>query len=264
MTDTRSIQIERTAMPTGGEAITLCLNRPEARNAISTQMLAELETAIETCADGSVRCLIITGQGPAFCAGADLKERAGMTPEVVRGFLERTGLLFRKIERLPLPVIAALNGSALGGGLELALCCDLRIASEEAMLGLTETSLGIIPGAGGTQRLSRAIGLERAREMIFCASRISGREAAACGLILEAVPAHAVRERALGLAHAIARNAPIAIREAKRAINDGYDLNLEDGLRLEREAYEITIPTRDRTEALNAFREKRSPEFRGE
>ena len=264
MSDTRSILIERTAMPTGGEAITLCFNRPEARNAISMQMLAELEAAVDLCDDLSIRALIITGQGPAFCAGADLKERAGMAPDVVRSFLERTGALFQRIESLPLPVIAALNGSALGGGLELALCCDMRIASEEATLGLTETSLGIIPGAGGTQRLSRAIGLERAREMILCASRISGRQAAAWGLVLEAVPPHAVRERALGLAQAIAKNAPIAVREAKRAINGGYDLTLKEGLRLEREAYEITIPTRDRTEALAAFREKRSPEFRGE
>jgi methylglutaconyl-CoA hydratase len=246
--------------------VMITLNRPEAANALSVQMLEELYDAILTCKyDRSVRCIVITGAGEkAFCAGADLKERAGMDPVQVRKTVSLIRENINSLELLPQPVIAAVNGVAFGGGTELALACDFRIASETAKLGLTETSLGIIPGAGGTQRLPRLVGKGRAKELIFTARRIDAKEALEIGLVEYAVPPESLIDKALEIAGQIVRNGPIAVAQAKFAIDKGYEVDLNTGLAIEQNAYEVTIPTKDRLEGLQAFKEKRSPIYIGE
>ncbi|GCD82452.1 enoyl-CoA hydratase [Parageobacillus thermoglucosidasius] len=242
------------------------LNRPEAANALSLALLNELSGLLDDLAfDKGVRVVIITGAGDkTFCAGADLKERAGMNETEVRKTVALIRETINKIEQLPHPVIAVLNGSAFGGGLELALACDIRIAADTAQFGLTETSLGIIPGAGGTQRLPRLIGIGKAKELIFTAKRIAAKEAEQIGLVEYAVPRVQLMEKALEIAGQIAANAPIAVKQAKLAVNRGFDVDLATGLRLEQMAYEVTIPTKDRLEGLQAFKEKRKPIYKGE
>lgn len=246
--------------------VLITLNRPEAANALSVQMLEELHEAILTCKfDRTIRCVVITGAGEkAFCAGADLKERAGMDPIQVRKTVSLIRGNINELEALPQPVIAAVNGVAFGGGTELALASDIRVASETAKLGLTETALGIIPGAGGTQRLPRLIGKGRAKELIFTARRIDAWEAREIGLVEYVMPAESLHEKALEIANQIVRNGPIAVAQAKFAIDKGYDVDLNTGLAIEQNAYEITIPTKDRIEGLQAFKEKRPPVYVGE
>lgn len=246
--------------------VTLSLNRPDAANALSTQLLYELKQALyEIKYNPAVRVVIITGVGEkAFCAGADLKERVNMEPNEVRKTVNLIRLVVNKIEALPQPVIAAVNGVALGGGTELALACDIRIASDNAKFGLTETSLGIIPGAGGTQRLPRLIGKGRAKELILTARRIDANEAEVIGLVEYNVHYSGLMDKALELARQIAKNGPIAVRQAKLAIDKGFDVDLNTGLAIEQNAYEITIPTKDRLEGLQAFKEKRPPIYKGE
>lgn len=245
-----------------GEALILRLNRPEALNALSRELLLELEQALATLSASPPRVLILTGTGRSFCTGADLKERSGMSPPEVRDFLLRVGILFQRIEALSCPVICAINGFAFGGGLELALCADVRLASSDAQMGLTETSLGIIPGAGGTQRLTRLIGLSKSKLLIFTARKIPASEAERLGIV--DVVSDNLLPDALALAEEMAKNAPIAVRQAKFAINAAAEADLATGLAVERNAYELTLPTKDRVEALNAFREKRAPKFTGE
>jgi methylglutaconyl-CoA hydratase len=242
------------------------LNRPEAANALSTALLSELSALlVELAFRKDVRVVIVTGAGEkVFCAGADLKERAGMNETEVRKTVALIRETINQVEQLPQPVIAALNGSAFGGGLELALACDIRVAVDTAQLGLTETSLGIIPGAGGTQRLPRLIGIGKAKELIFTAKRITTQEAAQIGLVEYVVPRAQLMEKALEIATQIATNAPIAVRQAKLAVNRSLDVDLVTGLRLEQMAYEVTIPTKDRLEGLQAFKEKRKPVYKGE
>jgi methylglutaconyl-CoA hydratase len=242
------------------------LNRPEAANALSTALLNALSELLGDLAfRKDVRVVIVTGAGEkVFCAGADLKERAGMNETEVRKTVALIRETINQVEQLPQPVIAALNGSAFGGGLELALACDIRVAVDTAQLGLTETSLGIIPGAGGTQRLPRLIGIGKAKELIFTAKRITTQEAAQIGLVEYVVPRAQLMEKALEIATQIAANAPIAVRQAKLAVNRSLDVDLVTGLRLEQMAYEVTIPTKDRLEGLQAFKEKRKPVYKGE
>lgn len=244
----------------------ITLNRPEAANSLSIQMLNELREVIVACKfDPSVRCVIITGAGEkAFCAGADLKERAGMDTSQVRKTVSLIREIMNELEALPQPVIAVVNGVAFGGGTELALACDIRIALETAKFGLTETSLGIIPGAGGTQRLPRLIGKGRAKELIFTARRIDAGEAREIGLVEYVMPADSLLDKALDIARQIVRNAPIAITQAKFSIDKGLNVDLNTGLSIEQNAYELTIPTKDRLEGIQAFKEKRSPIFVGE
>lgn len=244
----------------------ITLNRPEAANALSIEMLEGLRDALLTCKyDRLVRCIVITGAGEkAFCAGADLKERAGMDAVQVRKTVSLIRDNINSLESLPQPVIAAVNGVAFGGGTELALACDIRIASETAKLGLTETSLGIIPGAGGTQRLPRLVGKGRAKELIFTARRIDAAEALEIGLVEYTVPSARLLDKALEIAGQIVRNGPIAVAQAKFAIDKGYDVDLNTGLAIEQNAYEVTIPTKDRLEGLQAFKEKRTPNYIGE
>jgi enoyl-CoA hydratase/carnithine racemase len=236
------------------------------RNAISRALLRELsEHLARAGGDRGLRCVVLTGAGDkAFCAGADLKERASMPAEAVHAFHEGLRGALRAIEAAPQPFVAALNGAALGGGLELALACDLRVAAETAQLGLPEVSLGIIPGGGGTQRLARLVGVAHAKDLVLTARRITAAEALAMGLVSRIAPAPRLLEDALVLAGQVARNAPVSLRQAKRAIDGGFHLPLEEALDLENRLYQDCLGTKDRVEALRAFAEKRPPVFTGE
>jgi enoyl-CoA hydratase/carnithine racemase len=224
----------------------------------------ELQRAVTALAtDASVRAVIVTGSGKAFSAGADLKERRGFTLEETRAFLEQLGTLLSALAALPCPVIAAINGAAFGGGLELALACDFRIAAEGAPMGLVETRLGIIPGAGGTQRLARLIGVARAKELIVTGRRLDAAAARGWGIVSEVVPPAELEAAAQRLADEIAGAAPLAVAQAKAAIDGGVGLSLGEGLLLERRAYEVVLTSADRDEGLAAFAEKRTPVFQG-
>lgn len=249
-----------------GAVAVVTLNRPEAMNACDRALLAELSATLDALRfDPEVRAIVVTGAGEkAFCAGADLKERAGMTPLEVKRYITTIRDTFSMVEAMGKPVIAAINGVALGGGTELALACDIRIAADSAVLGLTETGLGIIPGAGGTQRLPRLVGKGKAKELIFTARRVGAAEAREIGLVEQVVPAGTVREAALEMAARIAENGPLAVEQAKYAINAGMEADLATGLMLESRCYDVIIPTQDRLEGLAAFREKRKPRYRGE
>ena len=242
------------------------LDRPDRMNALSRAMLLALgKLAREAATNDSVRAVVVTGAGDkAFCAGADLKERRTMTDEDVRGLLDLYRSELGPLDRSPKPVVAAINGVALGGGLELALACDLRVASADAVLGLPETSIAIIPGAGGTQRLPRIVGEGRAKEMILLARRLTAAEALAWGLVNRVTPAGAnVVDDAVDWIAPIASGAPLAQAAALEAIDRGRDVSLETGLLMEKVSYEKTLASEDRREALAAFAAKRPPRFQG-
>jgi len=242
------------------------LSRPDRSNTLTTELLHAMEAlAQETHGDEAVRAVVITGQGDrAFCAGADLKERRGMSDAQVRAFLSAAERALRAVDRLDRPVIAALNGAALGGGLELALACDLRVAAPGAILGLPEVALGIIPGAGGTQRLPRVIGLARATQMVLLSERISAEQALHIGLVhLLAAPGQDVLEFALQVATPFREGAPLALAAALEALRAADELPLEAGLQRERACYERVLASEDRKEALEAFAAKRKPQFKG-
>jgi enoyl-CoA hydratase/carnithine racemase len=243
----------------------LKLNRPEVMNSFNFAMLRELRERVEALHwDRNARVVIITGAGDkAFCAGADLKERASLGEDQVRQFIFTIRNLFTFIEFMNKPVIAAVNGIALGGGTELALACDLRIASENATMGLTETRLAIIPGAGGTQRLPRLVGRGKAKELIFTGRRVDAKEALDIGLVNKVAPAGKLLDECLEMAAMICEAGPVAIGQAKYAINYGSEADLHTGLAIESNAYWVTIPTEDRLEGLAAFREKRKPVYKG-
>ena len=238
------------------------INAEARRNALSRAVVAELQQHVQRVSgpDRLVRAVVLTGSGEkAFCAGADLKERTTMSEEEVRRFLEQLRRTFRAIELSDCVFVAFVNGAALGGGTELALACDLRVAAASAELGLTEVKLGIIPGGGGTQRLPRLIGKGAAKELILTGRRIDAAEAVALGLVNRigtVADAHA-------LANAVVENAPIAVGAAKHAIDDGLCLDLDAALALEQRKYELTLKTADRLEGLKAFAEKRKPLFTG-
>ena len=242
------------------------LQRPEAMNALDRPLLRELLATAETARrDPSIRAGILTGAGDrAFSAGADLKERRGMSMDEVRSYLTLIRDTMNAIARLPVPTIAAVNGAAFGGGFELMLACDLRLLAAHAQVGLTEVRVGIMPGAGGTQRLPRLVGVARAKELIFSARRLDAAEALQLGLANRVVPGAALLDAARALAAEIAANAPLAVRAAKQAIEAGFDTGLDRGLEIEAAAYAPLLPTRDRLEGLQAFAEKRPPRYRGE
>ncbi|WP_345239519.1 enoyl-CoA hydratase-related protein [Pontibacillus salipaludis] len=241
------------------------LSRPEALNCFNFAMLQELGDVIERLhVHPNVRCVIFTGAGEkAFSAGADLKERKTLTDAEVRRNVKKIGDVFQAVAELPQPTIAAVNGYAFGGGFELMLACDFRYAVEGTKMGLTETSWGIIPGAGGTQRLPRLIGDMRAKELILTAKKITSEEAYKYGLLMEVVERENLLDRCKELASSMLANGPVAVQQAKHAISKGIEVDLGTGLAIESKAYEITIPTRDRVEALEAFGEKRAPQFTG-
>jgi len=248
-----------------GNLAFVTLNRPGAMNAFNYDMLVELGQITESIRiNPDIRAIIFTGSGDrAFSVGADLKERKTLTDLQVKRNLYKIGEVFSAIENLPQPTIAMMNGFAFGGGMELALACDFRIAADTALMGLTETGLAIIPGAGGTQRLPRLIGEAKALELILTARRMSAAEALSYGVLTKiATPENLVQETA-DFADSILANGPIALQQAKFAIKHGMNVDLQTGLAIERKAYEVTIPTEDRIEALNAFSEKRKPVFKG-
>jgi enoyl-CoA hydratase/carnithine racemase len=244
---------------------TVTLNRPEVMHAINRDLVRALEQRMEEIrSDSGIRVVVLTGSGAkAFCAGADLKERAALTPEQVAVFLLSLRRLLNTIEQMPVPVIAAINGAALGGGLELALAADIRLAADSAVMGLTETRLAIIPGGGGTQRLPRLIGKGKAKELIFAGRRIDAAEALSIGLVNRVCPLDRLPADTLKLASDIAQAGPIAVRQAKFAIDAGLESDLQTGLSIEAQAYQTCIPTEDRLEGLAAFREKRKPVYKG-
>jgi enoyl-CoA hydratase/carnithine racemase len=208
--------------------------------------------------------VIITGAGEkAFCAGADLKERATLTQDQVKQFIVTIRNLLTAIQNLKMPVISAVNGIALGGGTEIALASDIRIASDTAVMGLTETRLAIIPGGGGTQRLPRIIGVSKAKELIFTGRRVDAKEALAIGLVNATAPPEKLMTTCLDMAAMIAETGPIAVEMAKYAIDKGIETDLATGLAIESNAYRVTIPTEDRIEGLTAFKEKRKPVYKG-
>lgn len=248
-----------------GDIVTLTIDRPEVMNCLSFPTLRRLRTLFfELSQDLSVRAILITGEGErSFCAGADLKERRTMPAERVPLFVKNIRRTMDDLEALPQPTIGVVNGFAFGGGTELLLACDMRVAAPHAKLGLTETSLAIIPGAGGTQRLPRLIGKARAKDLILTARRLDAAEALEFGLVNRIAPEGQLLGAARELAADIARNGPVAVRAAKRAVDVGCELSLAEGLAVEAGCYEETLPTQDRLEALAAFGEKRPPEFKG-
>ncbi|MFO7930122.1 MAG: enoyl-CoA hydratase-related protein [Thermodesulfobacteriota bacterium] len=248
-----------------GQIRVLTMNRPEMMNALNFDMLRSLKTQVESLRfDPEIRVVVITGAGEkAFSAGADLKERATLTDLQVRKFIHTIRNLLTDIESLNKPVISAVNGVALGGGTEIALASDLRVASMKASMGLTETRLAIIPGGGGTQRLPRLVGRGKAKELIFTGRRVDAKEALEIGLVNTICEPELLLEEALKMAESICEAGPIAIEQAKYAIDAGMETDLHTGLAIESNAYWITIPTQDRLEGLAAFREKRKPVYKG-
>lgn len=244
----------------------LTLNRAESANALSKALLDELNIYVKKIdLDPNVYCTIITGAGEkAFCAGADLKERKEMDEHQVIDAVRYIGETVSNVANMKMPVIAAMNGVAFGGGLELALACDIRIAIDSTKFGLTETSLAIIPGAGGTQRLTRLIGLGQAKRLIFTGKSVSSEEAFNIGLVEQLAAVDNLEKDALEFAKQIAKNGPIALKQAKTAIDRGIQMDLETGLKIENECYRETIPTADRLEGLAAFKEKRKPVYKGQ
>ena len=244
----------------------ITLDRPESANAFNTKMATELYRLFESLALDleTYRCLILTGSGErAFCAGGDLKERNGMTEEAWTEQHLHYERMTRALLACPVPVVAAVNGAAYGGGCELVAACDFAYAATSARFALPETSLGIIPGAGGTQTLSRAVGERRAKELILTARVFTADEAATWGLVNLVIADEDLALTALDVAKKIASNAPIAVRQAKCAIHRGLQMSLTDGLAFEIESYNQTVPTSDRLEGVSAFNEKRKPEFTG-
>ncbi len=233
-------------------------------NALGRELVEDLAQALDRLnREESARCLIVRSAGKHFCAGADLKERREMSVEDVRKFVPRLAGVCRALAATPYPTIAAVAGAAVGGGCELALACDVRILADNASIGLRETALAIIPGAGGTQRLPRLIGSSRAKRWILAAELHTADEALRDGVADRVVSAEALDTEARKLGETIAANGPVAVRLAKRAIEEGAQLSLEEALEIEWEAYQRTLETEDRTEALRAFAEKRPPRFRG-
>ncbi len=247
-------------------AIILFLNRPKAMNSLNFELLYAIRDQIDQLQyDSEIRTVIITGAGDrAFCAGADLKERATLSQNEVKKFIITIRTLLSSIQYLNKPVISAVNGIALGGGTEIALASDIRIASDNAVMGLTETRLAIIPGGGGTQRLPRIIGMGKAKEMIFTGKRVDAREALAIGLVNKICKQEELIDQCMEMADMIAETGPIAVEQAKYAMNYGIETDLNTGLAIESNAYRVTIPTKDRVEGLTAFREKRKPVYKGE
>jgi enoyl-CoA hydratase/carnithine racemase len=242
------------------------LNRPERRNALNTRMGEELRRLFVPLrfTPGDLRCIVITGVGDkAFCAGGDLKERDGMTDDTWRLQHAIFEEAYYAVMDSAVPVIAAVNGAAYAGGCELALACDFIHAAEGARFALTETTIGIMPGGGGTQNLPRAIGERRAKELILTGAPFTAQQAMDWGMVNAVHPPEALMPRVLELAGRIASNAPISVRQAKKAIHQGLQVDLANGLILEVQAYERMISTEDRREGIRAFNEKRKPVFTG-
>jgi len=248
-----------------GAVVTVTINRPKALNALDPDTLHALAAALDDVAkDADVRALVVTGVGDrAFVAGADIAAMRAMAPEAGREYCRLGHAVFARLEALPIPVVAAVNGAALGGGLELALACDLIVASERAKLGLPEITLGLIPGFGGTQRLALRVGLARARELVYLGQMLAADEALRLGLVNRVVPPERVAEDAAALAAELAARAPVAMRHAKAVTGRVASAALAAALGEEVDAFATTFATEDRVEGLGAFLDKRRPVWKG-
>ena len=264
----KSIQYETLLIePEDDHVEVVTLNRPHAANAFNTQMVCDLYQLFEEIAidSGGLRCIVVTGAGErAFCAGADLKERHNMSDREWTDQHLKIERMVRAIEACPIPLIGAINGAAYGGGCEIASLLDFLYAADSARFAYPETGLGIIPGAGGTQTLPRAVGERRAKEIILSAQPFSAAQALEWGLVNRIFTQRELLPAAEKTAKKIASNAPLAVRRAKQSIHKGLQMPLSDGLALEIEAYYRTVPTRDRHEGISAFNEKRKPNFSDE
>src|SRR6478609_10077942 len=249
----------------GGHVAELVLDRPEALNAVSTAMAHALGRATkELSEDPTVRAVVVSSTHPkAFCVGADLKERNSFTDEELRAQRPLARAAYRGVLDLPVPAVAAVDGYALGGGFEIALSCDLVVCGEDAVVGLPEVSVGVIPGGGGTQLLTRRVGWSRAASLVFTARRLPAPEAVSLGCVDEVVPAGTARDRALELARQIAANSPVGLRQAKRAMRLGADVDLATGLEVEDACWRATAFSGDRAEGVAAFAERRPPRWPG-
>lgn len=244
---------------------TLTINRPKALNALNTSTLTELNDALDMIeSDKKICVLVITGEGKAFVAGADVVEMKDMNPAEAVRFSKFGADIFRRIEKLEMPVIAAVNGFALGGGCELAMSCDIRIASEKAKLGQPETGLGITPGFSGTQRLARLVGPGKAKELIFACRVIDGKEAERIGLVNQVVQPEILMETVYGLAYEILGKSRSAVRYSKEAINRGVEADIDTAIDIEKNLFALCFATEDQKEGMAAFIEKRKPEFSAE
>ncbi len=239
----------------------ITINRPKALNALNSQVLAELDETLDNVDVNTVRALILTGAGEkSFVAGADIGEMSTLTKAEGEAFGKKGNDVFRKLETFPIPVIAAVNGFALGGGCEISMSCDIRICSENAVFGQPEVGLGITPGFGGTQRLARIVGVGMAKQMIYSARNIKADEAFRIGLVNAVYPLEELMPAAKKLAATIAKNAPIAVRNCKKAINDGLEVNMDDAIVIEEKLFGDCFESYDQKEGMAAFLEKRKVE----
>ena len=244
-----------------GAIAVITINREKALNALNSEVLTDLDAVIDAVDLDTVRCLVLTGAGQkSFVAGADIGEMSNDTVAQGQALAEKGNAVFRKLETLPIPVIAAVNGFALGGGCELCMSCDIRLASENALFGQPETGLGITPGFGGTQRLMRRVPVGKAKEMIYACTNIKADEALQWGLVNGVYAAEELMPAALKLAGKIAKNAPIAVRNAKKAMNDGIEVDIEKGIEIECDLFGKCFETADQKEGMAAFLEKRKHE----
>ena len=244
-----------------GQIGIITINRPKALNALNSTVLEELDKTLDAVDQETVRCLILTGAGEkSFVAGADIGEMSTLTKAEGEAFGKKGNDVFRKLEAFPIPVIAAVNGFALGGGCEISMSCDIRICSENAVFGQPEVGLGITPGFGGTQRLARIVGTGKAKEMIYGARNIKAEEAYRIGLVNNVYPAEELMPAAKKLASTIARNAPIAVRNCKRAINEGLQVDMDQAIVIEEKLFGDCFETHDQKEGMSAFLEKRKVE----
>ena len=241
-----------------GQIGIITINRPKALNALNSAVLDELDKTLDAVDQEAIRCLILTGAGEkSFVAGADIGEMSTLTKAEGEAFGKKGNDVFRKLETFPIPVIAAVNGFALGGGCEISMSCDIRICSENAVFGQPEAGLGLTPGFGGTQRLARIVGTGKAKEMIYGARNIKAEEAYRIGLVNNVYPAEELMPAAKKLASTIARNAPIAVRNCKRAINEGMQVDMDQAIVIEEKLFGSCFETCDQKEGMNAFLEKR-------
>lgn len=247
----------KVGMPRDGIRL-LTINKPQSLNALDSEVLRELGSVVaETAADESIRVLIITGEGRAFVAGADISEMVSKDPMQGLAFGKFGAEVFRAIEQLPIPVIAAINGFALGGGCELAMACDLRIASTKAKFGQPEVGLGIIPGFSGTLRLPRLVGPAKAKELVYTGEVIRADEALRIGLVNKVVEPEALMDEALALAEKIAAQAPVAVQLAKKAIDTGLQADIDTGIAIENDLFALCFSTRDQKVRMEAFLNKK-------
>lgn len=245
-----------------GQVGIITINRPKALNALNSAVLDELDATIDGVDLDAVRCLILTGAGEkSFVAGADIAEMSTLTKEEGEAFGKKGNDIFRKIETLPIPVIAAVNGFALGGGCEISMSCDIRICSDNAVFGQPEVGLGITPGFGGTQRLARLVGMGRAKELIFTCDNINAEEAYRIGLVNKVVAKEELMSTAKDMAKKIISKGSYAVSIAKAAINNGYDMDIQNAVEMEANLFGITCSTHDKKEGMTAFLERRAADL---